>query len=106
MVILSAIHHVALFGQPPRWILLFTDSLNSVAAFNSLGVSETLHNGPLLGVASIVLHSGIDVHVHHISGKDNLCTDLLSRLLFDEYKQALPADCIHTFEPPQELLLA
>jgi hypothetical protein len=104
MAILSAIHHIALFDQLPHQILLFTDSLDSVAAFNSLGVSETLHNGPLLGVASIVLHSGVDIHVHHISGKDNLHADLLSHLLFDEYKQAFPTDCIHTFEPPQELL--
>jgi hypothetical protein len=59
-----------------------------------------------MGVASIVLHSGVDIHVHHISGKDNLHADLLSHLLFDEYKQAFPTDHIHTFEPPQELLPA
>ena len=106
VAIMSAIHHIASFDQPPRRILLFTDSLDSVAAFNSLGVSETLHNGPLLGVASIVLRSGVDIHIRHIPGKDNLRADLLSHLLLDEYKRNFPSDRVRTFEPPRELLPA
>ena len=106
VAILSAIHHVASFTHPPRRILLFTDSLDSVAAFNSLGTSETLHNGPLLGVASIVLRTGVDIHVRHIMGSENIRADLLSRLLFSEYKRKFPSDRVRTFEPPRELLPA
>jgi hypothetical protein len=78
VAILSTIYHVASFEHPPHRVLLFTDSLDSVTAFNSLGVSETLHNGPLLGVASIVLRSGLDIQVRHIKGTNNIRADLLS----------------------------
>jgi hypothetical protein len=106
VAILSVIYHVACFTQPPRRILLFTDSLDSVGAFNSLRTSETLHNGPLLAVAGIVLQSGVDIHVRHITGTENVRADMLSRLLFAEYKRKFPADRIRTFEPPRELLPA
>jgi hypothetical protein len=72
VAILSAIHHLACLPHPPRRLLLFTDSLNSVAVFNSLSASEILHNSVLLAVAKIILQSGIDLRVRHIDGKDNL----------------------------------
>jgi hypothetical protein len=61
IAILSVIHHVALLESPPKRLLIFTDSLDAVAIFNSLRTNETFHNGPLLGVASIILHTGIDL---------------------------------------------
>lgn len=104
IAILSAIHFVASLPHPPQRLLLFTDSLDSVAAFNSLGVAQALHNAPLQGVASIILKSGMDIRVRHIEGKNNIRADLLSRLLFDEYHQKFPADRVHTFSPPRDLL--
>ncbi|KAG5730697.1 hypothetical protein E4T56_gene4054 [Termitomyces sp. T112] len=44
IAILSAIFHVALFSHPPRRLLIFPDSLDSVAVSNSLGASKSLHN--------------------------------------------------------------
>jgi hypothetical protein len=61
--ILSAIHHVASFDRPPQRVLLFTDSLDSMASLNSLRASESLHNGPLLGIAEVILHTGLDLRV-------------------------------------------
>jgi hypothetical protein len=106
MAILSAVNHFSQSLQPPRQILLWTDSLNAVGAFNSLQVSESLHNGPLLAIASIFLHSGIDLRVRHIKGKKNIHADMLSRLMLDEFKHHYPSYRIHPFVPPQELLLA
>lgn len=40
VAILSAVHHFACLPQPPRHLLLYTDSLDSVAVFNSLSASE------------------------------------------------------------------
>ncbi|PBK59924.1 hypothetical protein ARMSODRAFT_844405, partial [Armillaria solidipes] len=104
IAILSAIHFIASLPHPPRRLLLFTDSLDSVAAFNSLGVAQAMHNAPLQGVASIILKSGMDVRVRHIEGKNNIRADLLSRLLLDEYHQKFPADHVRTFTPPRDLL--
>jgi hypothetical protein len=106
LAILSGIHHVALFPHPPRRLLVFTDSLDSVAVFNSLRASEPLHNSILLAVAEIIMKTGIDLRVHHIEGKKNLRADMLSRLLFDEYRRLYPADRVRPFSPPRELLPA
>ena len=62
VAIMSAIHHVAMFPSPPRCLLIHTDSLDSVAIFNSLRVYEALHNGPLMAIAGIIIESGIDLH--------------------------------------------
>jgi hypothetical protein len=106
VAILSAVHHVASFEHPPRRLLIYTDSLDAVGVFNSLRASESVHNGPLLGVASVILRSGIDLRVRHIDGKLNIRADLLSRLLFDIYSSKFPSDRVRLFSPPRELLPA
>ena len=106
VAILSAIHHLACLPHPPQQLLVYTDSLDSVAVFNSLSASEKSHNGVLLAVARIILQSGIDLRVRHVSGKDNIRADLLSRLLFDDYRRHFPHDRVRLFAPPRELLPA
>jgi hypothetical protein len=106
LAILSGIHHVAHFAHPPRRLLIFTDSLDSVAVFNSLHTSESMHNSILLAVAEIILKTGIDLRVRHIEGKKNIRADMLSRLLFNEYSLHFPADRVRTFSPPRDLLPA
>ena len=61
VTIMSIIHHIRSFASPPKCILVFTDSLDAVAIFNSLCANKAIHNGPLLGVASVILHTGIDL---------------------------------------------
>lgn len=106
LAILSAIFHAASFVHPPRHLLIWTDSLDSVAVLDSLRASEPLHNGPLLAIADIILRSGIDLHVRHIEGKQNIRADMLSRLLLDEYTFKFPADRVRIFSPPRDLLPA
>jgi len=65
-----------------------------------------MHNGVLLGVTQVILCSGIDLHVRHIEGKQNIKADLLSHLLFDEFHQKFPSIRIRLFDPPRDLLLA
>ena len=64
------VHHLASLPTPPRCSLVFTDSLDSVAVFNSLAASQTLHNGVLLAVARVILESSIDLRVQHVIGKE------------------------------------
>lgn len=100
LAILSGIHHIACLLHPPRKLLVFTDSLDSVAVLNSLRASEPLHNSVLLAIAEIMMKTSIDLRVHHIEGKKNIRADMLSRLLFDEYRHHFPADRVRTFSPP------
>ena len=106
VAILSAVHHIALFSRPPQKVLLWTDSLNSVAAYSSLRAAEPIHNSVLLALAGILLQTGIDLRIRHISGKENVKADLLSRLMVDEYYRRFPAERVRLFSPPRELLPA
>ena len=106
VAIMSAIHHVASFASPPKRLLIFTDSLDAMAVFNSLHTNETIHNGPLLGVASVILCTGIDLRVCHIKGKQNIQPDLLSRLLLEEFASKFPSYRVCLFDPPHDLLPA
>jgi len=106
IAILSTIYHVALLPAPPRRLLLFTDSLDSVGVLNSLSASEALHTAPLLAIAEIILYSGINLCVHHVQGSQNVRADMLSWLLLVDYSWQYPSDRVHTLVPPQELLPA
>jgi len=106
VAILSAIFHIGSLPSPPRRLLLFTDSLDSVSVLNTLSASESLHTAPLLGIAEIILFSGIDLRVRHIAGSNNVRADMLSRLLLDDYSRQFPSHRVRTFVPPRELLPA
>jgi len=91
LAILSGIHHIAHFAYPPRRLLVFSDSLDSVAVLNSLHAPESLHNSILLAIAEIMMKTGIDLRVHHI--KANRTSELIcSLLMIDEYRHRYPAD--------------
>jgi hypothetical protein len=106
LAILSAVEHVASFRRPPKKVLLWTDSLDSVAAYSSLRASESCHNHVLLALAGILLETGIDLRIRHIAGKDNIKADLLSRLMLDEFYRRFPSESVCLFSPPRELLPA
>ena len=104
MAIVSLVAHVAAFQPPPRRLLVYSDSLDSVASLNSLSTSTEMHTAPLLALAKVILHSGIDLRVRHIDGVSNVRADLLSRMLLVDYRRAYPDDTIAVFEPPRLLL--
>ena len=102
--IVSALTHFTSFSTPPQRILFYSNSLDSVSLFDSLHASDSQHNAPLLAAASIAIQTGIDFHVSHIPGKNNVRADLLSRLMYDDYAHQYPADTIRFFFPPRGLL--
>ena len=104
IAILSAVHHVGLFRHPPKKVLLWTDSLDSVAAYSSLRAAEPMHNSVLLALAGILLETRMDLRVRHIAGKENIRADLLSRLMIDEFHRRFPSESVCTFFPPRDLL--
>lgn len=104
LAILSAVHHVALFRHPPKKVLLWTDSLDSIAAYSSLQASEPSHNYVLLALAGVLLETGIDLCIRHINGKNNTKADLLSRIMIDEFYCRYPTESVCLFSPPRDLL--
>ncbi|KAJ7706809.1 hypothetical protein B0H17DRAFT_846532, partial [Mycena rosella] len=91
VAILSAVHHAASLTKPPRRLLVWSDSYDSVSVLQSLSCKESIHNGPLLAIAQIMLTSGINLRVRHIAGKKNVRADLLSRFLLDDFRRQFPA---------------
>ncbi|KAJ6559128.1 hypothetical protein DFH09DRAFT_922077 [Mycena vulgaris] len=106
VAILSAVHHAASMPKPPRRLLIWSDSYDSVSVLQSLACKESIHNGPLLAIAQIILTSGIDLRVRHIAGKSNIRADLLSHLLLDDFRRQFPSVRVRPFAPPRELLPA
>ncbi len=72
LAILSAIYHSASLPSPSRHILIYSDSLDSIYAFNTLSVTKSIHNAVLIATAGIVASTGIDFRVQHISRKTNI----------------------------------
>ena len=106
LAITSAVHHTGSLPCPPHCILIWTDSLDLVAVLNSLHTAESLHNAPLMAIADIILCTEMDLCIRFIEGKKNVCADMLSHLLIDEYQSKFSADCIKSFTFPWELLPA
>ncbi|KAJ7227030.1 hypothetical protein GGX14DRAFT_347916 [Mycena pura] len=106
VAILCAVHRAASLPHPPRRLLIWSDSLDSVAVLTSLAARESIHNGVVLAIARIILTSGIDLRVRHITGKKNIRADLLSRFLLEDYRRGFPSDRVRFFAPPRELLPA
>jgi hypothetical protein len=63
LAIASAVHHAGLLPQPPCRILVWTDSLDSVAVLNSLHTTESVHKAPLLTIAEVIIQMGMDLQV-------------------------------------------
>ena len=103
VAILSAVHHAALFPCPPKKLLLWTKSLDSVAAYSSLRASQPLHTSVLLALAGILLETGIDLRIRLAAEKENIRADLLSRLMIDEFHRRFPSESVCLFSPPREL---
>ena len=106
VAILCAVHHAASLPNPPRRLLIWSDSFDSVSVLASLAARESIHNGVVLAIARIILTSGIDLRVHHIAGKKNIRADLLSRFLLEHYRREFPSDRVRFFAPPREHLPA
>ena len=107
IAIFSAIYHVATnLSTPPRRLLLFTDSLDSVGVLNSLSASQSMHNSVLLEISEVILRSHIDLCVRHIEGKLNIQADLLLRLLLDDFTCQFSDTHVCLFDPPHDLLPA
>ena len=73
---------------------MWTDSLDSVAAYSALRAAESEHNSILLALAGILLETGIDLRICHIPGKDNIKADLLSHLMIDEFYCRFPSESV------------
>lgn len=96
-------HSTDIFYHKALCVAVFTDSLDSVAIFNSLAAGAG-YNDLLRFVVDLVLATSIDFQVFHISGDKNTVADHCSCNCGWEALACVPNLQILPFEPPQNVL--
>jgi len=97
LCVLSAIQWASLRQPPPKRLAIHTDSLNSFRARDKYTIL-------IKAAAETLILSHIDLRVFHVSGKNNIVADLLSRRLYAEARSTIPSLKIHHFQPPQDVM--
>jgi hypothetical protein len=87
-------------SPPPRRVVIYTDSSNTVDLFNTLHASPD-YNPLLLTAVDSVLRSQVSFRVLHIPGHDNVVADALSRFQQGCALSAAPQLYISSFQPPR-----
>ena len=103
LCVASAVSWASTLLRPPRRLLIYTDSLDSVELFHSLK-AEAGYNDLLLFVVQILMDKHIQLRVFHIPGVENTVADALSRGLFDSARGMDPFLQVNIFQPPQDSL--
>ena len=103
LCVLSAIQWASLRQPPPKRLAVHTDSLNSVQFFNSFRARDK-YAILIKAAAETLILSNIDLRVFHVSGKNNVVADLLSRRLYAEARSTTPSLKIHHFQPPRDVM--
>ena len=69
--ILCSLYHITSKPTPPKHILIYSDSLDSVQVLNILRAKESSHNSILLAIPGIILKTGVDLVT--VKGSKLLC---------------------------------
>ncbi|KZW04026.1 DNA/RNA polymerase, partial [Exidia glandulosa HHB12029] len=77
LAVCSALHWASTLNPPPRRLVVFTDSDNTVAMNNTLKCKPA-YNSILLHTCDILMATGIKFRAFHIAGVDNVVADALS----------------------------
>lgn len=101
LAVLSALHWLLeLSGSSPRYIVIYTDNTNTVDMFNTLR-ADPIHNPILLTAIDLLVSHNAELRVLHISGRDNIVADALSRWDNATALTHAPGLTISFFLPPR-----
>lgn len=103
LAVVSALAWASRLANPPRRLIIHSDSINTVQIFHSLRASQEYNQIIFLAV-QILMDSDIELRVLHIVGADNVIADHVSRLMFDAARQLHPGLIIRSFMPPRDEL--
>jgi hypothetical protein len=103
LCILSAIQWASQRTPIPERLAIHTDSLNSVQFFNSFRARDK-YAVLIKAAAETLIASDIDLRVFHVSGRDNVVADLLSRRLYTNVRSTVSGIQIFHFQPPRDVM--
>jgi len=81
-------------------VIIYTDNLNTVQIFNTLGCLPS-YNHILRRSVDLLLSTGIDLRVLHVPGEQNSVADALSRCNFEKALFLASGLKISPFQPPR-----
>lgn len=100
LCVLCALDNMSKRAPKGSRVVIYTDNMNTVQIFNSLRCLPQFN--PILKAAvDITLLNNIKLRVLHVSGKENIVADALSRSQISLAVDIIPEIIIHTFEPPR-----
>jgi hypothetical protein len=102
LAVCSAILLVRSFHKTTR-LIVYTDNTNTFDIFTSLA-AKPVYNRILMCSIDMLIEDQIDLRVYHISGKDNIIADPLSRYKNELARLLSPGLIISPFIPPQDAL--
>ena len=101
LTVLSALSHVCESASPkPHRLAILTDSLNTFDMFNTLHALPA-YNPILITAMELLIRSGIQLRVFHISRSDNEVADALSRCDVTTACRLQPGMVVTEFSPPR-----
>ena len=103
LAVMSALEWAANLPNRPQRILIQSDSMNTVDIFNTLAPEPNL-TPLMMRAVEVMMEKGVDVHVIHIPGVENVVADALSRSLFNTARGIRPNLKILMFKPPRDEL--
>jgi hypothetical protein len=103
LCVVSALLWALQLPTPPRRLLIYTDSMNTVEMFHSLKALDG-YNNPLLVAVGILIRSHTSLRVFHIPGAENIIADALSRMLLHIVDAHHPGLVIRLFQPPPDAI--
>ncbi|KAF9000975.1 hypothetical protein BDQ17DRAFT_1244875, partial [Cyathus striatus] len=102
--IVCAIHLLAQHSSPTRTVIIYSDSENTVALFNSLWAANAQYNSLLKIAVDELLHCQYQLRVLWIPGSENHIADALSCQRFAAARWYDSLLSHHILLPPQVVL--
>lgn len=100
LCILAAIIWAATLENPPKRLLIYTDSINSADMYNTMR-AHAGYNDLLMTAVETLIDKSISLRVFHIPGESNTIADALSRSYFPLINQQQPQLTLYQFQPPR-----
>ena len=100
LCVLCALQDVASCVNRGSRVVIYTDNLNTVQIFNTLGCLPS-YNHILRRAVDILLATRIDLRVLHVPGEQNGVADALSRCNFEKALSLATGLKISPFQPPR-----
>jgi hypothetical protein len=102
LALCAALHWAVHLQTPPPRLAIYTDSSNTVSMFNSFRADEP-YNSLLRCAVDDLVDTNVDLRVFHVSGRNNVVADALSRRRISFLSESHPTLLMSSYALPPSL---